>query len=335
MSSPWLAALAAAPIAWLVVALLRRSPLAARLADLPNERSLHALPVPRIGGLGMLVAVAIAMAWIGVEGPVGALLMLALALALVSLADDVRSLPALVRLSAHVAAAAVAVGIVAPGLPAPGVVAATLALAWMTNLYNFMDGADALAASMAAIGFAALAIAAASFGETGLGLACAAVAAAAAGFLPHNVPPARVFMGDAGAIPLGFLAGAFGLLGWRAGAWPAWFPLLVFSPFVVDASLTLARRLWRRERVWRAHRSHYYQRLVLAGWSKPRLALHEAALMALAAVTALAVRRQDFMVQCVTILAWAALYALLALAVDRRASRARRDAGAGPWAGEQ
>lgn len=333
--SSWLAALAAAPVAWGTITLLRRTSFTARLADQPNERSLHLRPVPRIGGLGIALAVAACVALAGTEPRVAGLLLLSLGLVLISLADDLRSLPPAVRLAAHVAAAAAAVVIAAPGLPAPGYLAAALAIAWMTNLFNFMDGADALAGTMAACGFAALAIAAASFGEAALASACTAVAAAALGFLPHNLPPARVFMGDAGAIPLGFLAGAFGALGWHAGAWPAWFPVLVFSPFVVDASLTLARRAWRRERVWQAHRSHYYQRLVLAGWSKRRLAWHEAALMLAAAATALAARREGFMVQCATILGWAALYALLALAIDRHANHGRRDGGAGPGAGEQ
>lgn len=327
-------ALLAAPVAWGAIVLLRRSPLAGPLADRPNERSLHTHPVPRIGGLGIACGAASAIAWTGTDATVAALLLVACALLGISLADDVRSLPASVRLAAHLAAAAAAAVIAAPQLPYLQLALVTLAIAWMTNLFNFMDGADGLAGSMAAIGFGTLALAAASFGEAGLALACAAIAAASCGFLLHNAPPARVFMGDAGAIPLGFLAAALGLLGWRAGAWPAWFAPLVFSPFVVDASLTLVRRALRRERLWQAHRSHYYQRLVLAGWSKRRLALHEAALMALVAASALAARREAFLTQCVTILAWAAVYALLALAIDR-AARARADGAAGPGTGEQ
>ena len=200
-------------------------------------------------------------------------------------------------------------------------VAAVLTIAWMTNLYNFMDGADGLAGGMSCLGFTAYALAAWAFGDVALASASAAVAAASAAFLWHNFPPARVFMGDAGSIPIGFLAAAFGLAGWRAGAWPAWFPALVFSPFIVDASVTLARRLAARERVWEAHRSHYYQRLVLSGWRQRRLALAGYGLMAAAGVSALAVRRGGFLLQCGTIIAWVAVYALLLVAIDRRASR--------------
>ena len=80
-----------------------------------------------------------------------------------------------------------------------------------------------------------------------------AVAAAALGFLAFNFHPARIFLGDVGSIPLGFLAGALGVVGWRNDVWPLWFPLLVFGPFIGDATLTLLKRALRRERVWRAH----------------------------------------------------------------------------------
>jgi UDP-N-acetylmuramyl pentapeptide phosphotransferase/UDP-N-acetylglucosamine-1-phosphate transferase len=88
-----------------------------------------------------------------------------------------------------------------------------------------------------------------------------ALAAAVLPLLLANAPPARLFMGDVGAVPLGFLAALVGIGGWGEGQWPLWFPLLVFLPFVADASVTLAARAWRRERVWEAHRSHHYQRL--------------------------------------------------------------------------
>ena len=80
-------------------------------------------------------------------------------------------------------------------------------------------------------------------------------------FLAFNVPPARMFMGDVGAVPLGFPAAALGALGIALGRWPAWFPVLVFLPFVADATVTLARRALAGERVFEAHRGHYYQRL--------------------------------------------------------------------------
>jgi UDP-GlcNAc:undecaprenyl-phosphate GlcNAc-1-phosphate transferase len=140
----------------------------------------------------------------------------------------------------------------------------------------------------------------------------------------HNFPPARVFMGDTGSIPLGFLAGALGGYGWAAGAWPAWFPVLVFSPFVVDATVTLLRRLARRERVWIAHRTHYYQRLVLCGWSPRRLAWSAYALMAVAAAAALAAREPDGQGHYAIIAASTLAYFFILLAIDRRAPFGRR-----------
>ncbi len=80
-------------------------------------------------------------------------------------------------------------------------------------------------------------------------------------FLAVNFPPSRLIMGDVGAVPLGFLAAAFGCALVAGGHWPAWFPALVFLPFIADATTTLARRALRGERIWEAHRSHYYQRL--------------------------------------------------------------------------
>ncbi len=226
--------------------------------------------MPRVGGLGLMAAALPVAAALG-DAPIAILMACAAALVLVSAADDVRSLPISVRLPAHIGAATVAVlAIASPsaahaGLDVVESAVAILSIVWMTNLFNFMDGSDGLAGGMALIGFGTLALAAALAGEWPLALACAAIASASAGFLAHNLPPARVFLGDAGSIPLGFLAGALGLHGVMTGAWPLALPLAAFSPFILDASATLLRRILRREPFWKAHRSHYYQRLVLAG----------------------------------------------------------------------
>jgi UDP-N-acetylmuramyl pentapeptide phosphotransferase/UDP-N-acetylglucosamine-1-phosphate transferase len=310
-------------IAWAAIAWLRRPSTAALLPDVPNERSLHAVVTPRVGGLGLLAGALSVAAWFA-DVPLGVMLACACVLALVSAADDRRSLPIAVRLPAHVAAAAVAIlAIAAPGAAREGlgIVEAAVALAaivWMTNLYNFMDGSDGLAGGMTLIGFGALAIAACLAGQWPLAATCAAIACASAGFLAHNFPPARVFLGDAGSVPLGFLAGALSLHGILSGAWPVALPLVAFSPFIADASVTLARRVVRGERFWRAHRSHYYQRLVLSGWTPRRLALAAYALMLAAAASALASRKADPAMQLAIIAGWAALYAALFLAIGMR-----------------
>lgn len=333
MKDPWLvlplAAVATAVVAWA----LARSGLAGRLSDVPNERSLHGQPVPRVGGIAMMVVALPLAAW--GAGDVAILLSLAGALAVLSAADDIRSLPIGLRLSAHAAAALIAVlqilavnGIEWAAAPVVAL-AAVLAVAWMTNLFNFMDGSDGLAGGMAAAGFGAYAAGAFAAGEPGLAWTSAALACAAVGFLLLNVPPARVFMGDAGSIPCGFLAGALGFAGVVRGAWPGWFPVLVFSPFIADATVTLVRRLLRGAPVWRAHREHAYQRLVLAGWSKRRLALAAWTVMAAAAGSAVLGRTAGATTACVIIVVWAAFYALILVAVERRCAATPRKAPSG------
>jgi len=297
-------------------ALLLRSPWTARLSDHPNARSLHTHPTPRIGGVAIMLA-ALPLAFALSTPGLDLVWMLAMGLALVSFADDIRSLPIAIRLAAHFAAAAIAVASIAPGSPVAMLAVAAIGIAWMTNLYNFMDGSDGLAGGMAGIGFGAYAVAAAQAGAMPLALACAALAAAALGFLAFNFPPARIFMGDAGSIPLGFLAGVLGLHGFAAGAWPAWFPLLVFSPFIVDASVTIVRRMLRRERFWIAHRSHAYQRLVLSGWSPRQLALVAYALMLAASASALTARAAGTENQYAIIVVWVLLYVVVVLAIER------------------
>ena len=308
-------------VALAAIVALRRSAIAARLVDEPNERSLHRDPRPRIGGLGLLVgALPVAVAFAPGEARLYA--GIAAVVAVVSAFDDAASLPVASRLGTHLVAAALAVIVVGP--PASGVAMAMIAIlgiAWIANLYNFMDGADGLAGGMTVIGFATFAIAAAQAGDPGVALLAGALSAAALAFLAFNFPPASLFMGDAGSVPLGFLAGAVGWHGVARGLWPAWFPVLVFSPFVVDATVTLVRRLLAREPVWKAHRSHYYQRLVLGGWSHRRLALVQWVVMAAAGTSALAALGESEARQSAILAAWVLAYGAIGFAIDRRHPR--------------
>jgi UDP-N-acetylmuramyl pentapeptide phosphotransferase/UDP-N-acetylglucosamine-1-phosphate transferase len=289
--------------------------------DHPNERSLHAKPTPRIGGLGVMAGVGVASVWLADAAPLPVVLA-ALALAVVSLLDDIRGLPVRVRFLAHFVAAAGC--LLAMGLTGWALLAGMLAVVWMTNLYNFMDGADGLAGGMAAIGFGALALAAWLSDAPGLAPFCAAIAAAALAFLRFNFPPAQVFMGDVGSLPLGFMAATLGILGGQQGVWPWLFPLQVFSPFIVDASVTLARRALRGEKIWQAHRSHYYQRVVLLGASHRQLALAAYALML--AMAALAFALMSFPPHAAWVLILSATtYLLIFIAIDRRWHRSRNE----------
>lgn len=234
----------------------------------PNARSLHERPIPRVGGVAIWVGF-LPVALLAPPPVPDAPLWLSawFAVAMISLIDDWQGVRAAIRLAVHtLAAGMVAVAILRPdvaagsaAMPFLGAAAVALLIVWSANLFNFMDGSDGLAAAMAVCGFGAYGVAAVLAAVPAQ--AYFALAAATLPFLAVNLPPARTFMGDVGAVPLGFLAATFGVAGCVAGVWPGWFPLLVFLPFVADATVTLVRRLVSGERVWEAHNSHYYQRL--------------------------------------------------------------------------
>jgi UDP-GlcNAc:undecaprenyl-phosphate GlcNAc-1-phosphate transferase len=282
--------------------------------DHPHERSLHHSPTPRIGGLGLLAGITAALA-LSAPHHLASAILPAAGLAAVSLLDDYFGLPARLRLLAHIAAAAAFLLMSGQSSLPTGIVLLIL-IVWMTNLYNFMDGADGLAGGMAAIGFGAYGLAAWITGSDDLALLSWSICAAALGFLLFNFPPARIFMGDAGSIPLGFLAGALGVLGWQQHVWAAWFPVLVFSPFIADATITLMRRGLRGERVWQAHKSHYYQRMVRLGMTHRQLALLEYALMLGIAASAVWISFSHS-TQAMTLLGiWAVVYLILGVCID-------------------
>lgn len=256
----------------ITVGWLAHSRLARLVIDRPNARSLHSIPVPRSGGIGLLAGAIAGWFFFGASNGWHFYAAMALVMA-VSLADDVRGLHSGLRLAVHLTAASIAAVSLLGAHSLLVLVTAIFFIGWMSNLYNFMDGSDGLAGGMAVSGFLAYAIAAWLSEDIALALANLAVSAAAAGFLVHNFHPARIFLGDTGSVTLGFLAAFFGLTGWHAQHWDWWFPLLVFSPFIVDASVTLARRAHSGARIWEAHRDHYYQRLVRLGFGHRGTAL--------------------------------------------------------------
>lgn len=309
------------------LALIRTARRFERLLDRPNARSLHASPVPRTGGFavlaGLLAASGLAL-WNGpvdgVWGWVGAALLL---VALVSFVDDRGEVGPAYRLAAHVGAALVLMlgglrwtVVELPGaamaLPAAAAgLALVLYVVWMVNLYNFMDGMDGFAAGMAGFGFAALAALGWRAGDLEFALVNGTIAASALGFLVGNFPPARIFLGDLGSASLGLLAAASALVGGARGLFPLWIAWLAFSPFIVDATWTLLSRLLRGERVWEAHRSHHYQRLVLAGWSHRRTLLWSYLLMSACAATAVAAAGMSVADQLRLLGAWTVIYLLI------------------------
>lgn len=245
----------------------------AKVLDMPNDRSNHSVPTPRGGGLGIVFALAAFLVIVGEPWP---LVMAILVLAAVSFVDDIQSQPARLRFLAQ---AVMVVGILAtvyphdvfPWLP-QWVELPLLALAWLwfINLFNFMDGSDGLAASEAlAVGAGVLLLYlfvplpfAAKHGTL-------VMVGAVSGFLLWNWPPAKIFMGDVGSVPLGFMLGYLLLEVAGMGHWAA--ALILPAVFVADASFTLLRRLKNRERVFEAHSTHCYQRAIRGGMSHRRV----------------------------------------------------------------
>ena len=298
---------------WALTRRLFPSPVA-----IPNERSLHELPVPRIGGIAIWAGWCLSAAFAGFPAfwivPLGAVLA-------VSLVDDCRGLRPGVRLGVHLVAAFVAVapyGDTTSAAGWAGIAFDAIVVVWMANLYNFMDGADGLAGTMGAIGFLAYATAAAMAGIEGLAFLAAALAACCAAFLAFNLPPARLFMGDVGAVGLGFVAGLMGLHGFAVGAWDWWLPPLVFLPFIVDATVTLARRWRRGAALGTAHREHFYQRSILASGSHARTLAIYALWMAACATAAIVAERWFESGGGWLLVAVAAAFAVQCAAIERR-----------------
>ncbi len=276
------------------------------MIDNPNHRSSHVRPTPRGGGIAP-VLVAVAAWWCvnnALPGNWGALSLApdvvigaALALAMLSMLDDLRGLPWLVRLLAQALAVTAALISLPPDPVFQGLLngrwdmaVAGIVWLWFINAFNFMDGIDGIAGTetmTVGIGVALVAAIAALpplFGAWGLCLA-----AAAAGFLLWNWQPAKVFLGDAGSIPLGYLVGWLLLMLAAHGQWVA--ALLLPLYFLADASLTLARRLAAGARPWVAHRTHLYQRAAAAWGSHAAVVLRVAVLnMALLSLAVLAVQ---------------------------------------------
>lgn len=279
----WYGPLLALCVTGLSLHFLLRTRLVRATTDQANERSLHQGAIPRIGGLG--IALGLGSALVTRFPPsfeVGTIVIGYTLLLLVSLFDDVYRLKIAPRFLMH---AAVAGGCsVALEFSGIGLLLSVLTLIWAANLYNFMDGSDGLAGGMTVIGFGCYAILAMLGQHQDLAWVCASIAGAALAFLWFNFHPARLFMGDSGSIPIGFTAGLVGIIGWQQACWPWWLPVVVFFPFVFDASFTLLLRIIKRERFWQAHRQHLYQRAILAGLGHRQLALRAYLVMLFCAV---------------------------------------------------
>ena len=292
-----------------------------------NTRSLHRKPVPRGGGLAIVASLLICKfaGWqLGLlpGNIVAPWLIAVILLGTVSYIDDHRHVPSALRLLAQV----LSVGVVVFWLPLPiqglfpgfhleiGPITTLFALlfgVWMVNLYNFMDGMDGFAAGMAGFGFGALAIMGWIQGSEGFMLANLLVVAGALGFLVFNFPPAKIFLGDIGSTVLGLLAAAYSLWAAGNGLIPLWISVLAFSPFIVDATITLLMRAARGEKVWQAHLEHFFQRLVCldAALDHSRTLTLEYILMFSCALSAILALNADLVTQWLIVGLWVLIYA--------------------------
>lgn len=272
MNVHWLwpsAAVASFALTWVAMRLAERR----QLLDVPNERSSHDRPVPRGGGIAIVLTFMAGAVVASLYGMLDARLLAVVLgggglLGLVGIADDYRDVLAGWRLVSHILIAGWALywldGVpneLLPGTP-PMLLNAVglLCIVWLINLYNFMDGIDGLAGiETMTVCFGSLILNAFSMSDDVVWILPAILLASVAGFLFWNYPPARIFLGDAGSGFLGFMMAVFCIQAAQIAPDMFWAWIILLGVFVVDASVTLARRMLRRQRVDEAHRSHAYQ----------------------------------------------------------------------------
>jgi UDP-GlcNAc:undecaprenyl-phosphate GlcNAc-1-phosphate transferase len=277
------------------------------VVDQPGEaRRLHLRPIPRLGGIALLLGIFVpALAFLQLGGAYRGILLGAAIATCVGVVDDFRGLPWWGKLGGQVAAAAVAVGsgvevdrftfpfLGIQDLPAwVGVPATMIWIVAIMNMVNFLDGMDGLAAGICAIAGSTFAVIALSLGKPQAAILSAIVAGACFGFLRHNFYPARIFMGDSGAMLLGFILATLSVQGLlkTAATVALFFPLLVLAIPIVDTSFVLAKRLKYRRPLYEADRTHLHHRFANIGFSQRRAALYMYAWCALLAGAALATR---------------------------------------------
>jgi Fuc2NAc and GlcNAc transferase len=297
--------------------------------DVPNARSAHSTLTPRGGGVGIYVPLLIAVGWLLWSGRIDwgtghALFWCGLLVAGIGVVDDIKGLLVLVRLSAHLLASACAAFLVLgwhSSLSSAAILsAATIFIAGMLNIYNFMDGIDGIAGSESSFGGLAMMVFAGASGIAGLGELGAVVLGASLGFLVWNWPQAKIFMGDAASGFLGFLFGCVTIACAARDPRTLWPWLIVFGVFLVDSGLTLLVRLLRGERVYQAHRKHAYQNLARLYRShlKVTAGVNVVNLLWLGPIAWLAL-------QCPRFALWIAIVALVPLGVAALRAGAGRD----------
>ena len=312
--------------------------------DLPNERSSHSIPTPRGGGIAIMIAIGLGWSVIvlteGLDSGSAArpeIIAITLSLAIFCFLDDIRGLGAGVRILVQTFCALFALmqlpehALVFQGLVPFWLdrLIALLGFVWFINLYNFMDGIDGISGiETIFLGFGVVLMAHGlnftfdQFMSRTDALTGTVIAGAALGFLFFNWHPAKIFMGDVGSVSLGFLLGWFLLHFAAHGAWvPA---LLIPAYYLCDATLTLLMRLFRGEKVWQAHRSHFYQKAALS-WGTHRrpvaIVIVLNACLLLLAVRSLFFSDQDIINQVIHLVIGLVLVAIVLFAFHRTSQR--------------
>ena len=324
-------------VSWLLTRMFCSGKRVNFLIDIPNERSLHEYPVPRSGGIAILISLIVTIIFSFIFIDLSEFLVVylgAFLLSIISFYDDKNHIQAQYRLLSHTVISFSIVFIFDFSLIVlrlPGVewelpyfwggLLCVVSTIWLINLYNFMDGMDGFASGMAIIGFSTLAILGIVNDQLIYATGCISIVAAVAGFYIFNFPPAKIFMGDSGASVLGLLVATFIIWADRHQIFPAWIGVLIFSAFIVDATATLMRRAINREKVWQAHRTHYYQKLVQLGWGHKKTVMFEYLLMLSCGFSAILASLSSVVIQWIMIAVWVCMYAGLIFILNVYLSR--------------
>ncbi|MFO7914960.1 MAG: hypothetical protein R6U43_04655 [Candidatus Krumholzibacteriales bacterium] len=293
-------------ISYLLTRAVLKISLDRKMYDVPDHRSSHHIPKPRLGGIAIVMTFYVCSVVLAISGrkifpsaseAVG-VYSGGIVVAATGFIDDIRGLDARFKLGAQFAAASIVIlsGVVlrefrlpfigSLSLGALSVPATYLWIMCIINFYNFVDGIDGLAAGVGVIGSLFIAFMSKSSALPGLALLYAIIAGSGFGFLRYNFPPAKIFMGDTGSTFLGFLFASLAVIsnGWGV---PAFVTVLVLGSVFVDAFLTLFRRILKREKILSPHRTHYYQRLTSIGFSHKQVTLLEYLITASLGVSAI------------------------------------------------
>jgi UDP-GlcNAc:undecaprenyl-phosphate GlcNAc-1-phosphate transferase len=283
------------------------------VVDEPGERRrLHVAPIPRAGGIALFLGIFVpALAFLALDGPYRGILLGAAIAVTIGVADDFRGLPWWGKLGGQLAAAGVAIGfgvtidrftfpfVTDPYIELPGWIGGPATLVWIVaimNMVNFLDGLDGLASGICGIAGGTFAVIALSLGKPQAAILSAIVAGACFGFLRHNFYPARIFMGDSGALLLGFVLATLAIQGLlkTAATVALFFPLFVLAIPIVDTTFVVARRLKYREKIYVADQAHLHHRFLRRGFSQRRAVMTMYVWCGTLALAALATRFVPF-----------------------------------------